>query len=370
LFDVYQLKLEDQKTHEPRNPNDLSSGEKVLLQLVLWLYNSKHHNRFPRLFLLDEPDGHLHPSMTRQFMDVIKEVLVEHYKVRVILTTHSPSTVALAPDESIFEMSRDKPRIRPSKSKADTIGLLTAGLVIVSPSSRYVLVEDQADVEFYGAVRDILSDYGPSKDPKALKPSPSVVFLPASLGRGSSKVGGGKSVVVQWVEKFDAPPLDQLVRGIIDLDSGNVPTRRVHVLERYCIENYLLDPFVVYGVLLDEGQTQSMPGTQISRGDEHLVRMMSDQGLQAIVDMIKSKVEPVLFNLTPSEQTGRTVLFTSGKSVQYPVWMIERRGHDLLPTYQSVFGGSLITPPRLYRSLRRVRLVANELAEIMQALQD
>jgi predicted ATPase len=152
LLDNYELSLEDRQTHELRNPNDLSSGEKVLLELVLWLYNSKHHNRFPRLFLLDEPDAHLHPSMTLQFMDVIKEVLVERYKVRVILTTHSPSTVALAPEESIFEMYRDKPRIRRSKSKADTIGLLTAGLVIVSPSSRYVLVEDQRDADFYGAL--------------------------------------------------------------------------------------------------------------------------------------------------------------------------------------------------------------------------
>ena len=37
-------------------PGDLSSGEKVILQLALWLYNSRHHNRFPRLFLLSELD--------------------------------------------------------------------------------------------------------------------------------------------------------------------------------------------------------------------------------------------------------------------------------------------------------------------------
>src|ERR1700737_5190223 len=127
LLNVYQIQLKESDTSV--NPNDLSSGEKVILQLALWMYNSRHHNRFPQLLLLDEPDAHLHPSMTRQFMDVIQEVLVNRYKVRVILTTHSPSTVALAPDGSVFEMTRGSPAIAPSNSKADSVGLLTAGLV-------------------------------------------------------------------------------------------------------------------------------------------------------------------------------------------------------------------------------------------------
>jgi hypothetical protein len=132
-------------------------------------------------------------------------VLVERYKVRVIMTTHSPSTIALAPEGSIFEMSRTSPRIRPSPGKYHTIGLLTAGLVVVSPNTRFVLVEDQDDVEFYDVIRNILTDYGPSRDDKAIAPTPTLVFLPASVGKGSGKVSGGKSVVKQWVEKFDAP---------------------------------------------------------------------------------------------------------------------------------------------------------------------
>ena len=371
LLDPYQLRLVDRFSGQLLDPADLSSGEKVILQLVLWLYNSKHHNRFPRLLLLDEPDAHLHPSMTRQFMDVIKEVLVERYKVRVILTTHSPSTVAMAPDNSVFVMSRTQPRIRPSVSKADTVGLLTAGFVIVSRGTRYVLVEDEADVEFYSAIRDILSDYGPSKDRRALRPSPSIVFLPASLGEGKNRVGGGKSVVTQWVEKFDASPLDQLFRGIIDRDAGNIATQRVNVIGRYSIENYLLDPFVVFGVLLDAGTAPLIAGVSISRGDEHQIRSMPEPELQAIASAILSMVEKKLLGLTNAEQTLRAVTFTNAKTVNYPAWMIDRRGRDLLQLYQAVFGGpSVISARRLEKSLRRVRLVPVELADIMNRLQD
>jgi hypothetical protein len=371
LLDLYELKFQDARTARPLNAVDLSSGEKVILQLALWLYTSQQYNRFPRLFLLDEPDSHLHPYLTRQFMDVMNEVLVEKYNARIILTTHSPSTVALAPEESIFEMWRDAPRIRRPKSRADTIGLLTAGLVIVSPSSRYVLVEDSEDVTFYNAVRDILSDYAPSRDPRPLRLSPSLIFLPASLGQGKNKVGGGKNVVAQWVEKFDAPPLHELFRGIIDLDSGNVSTPRVHVIGRYSIENYLLDPFVVFGFLLTQSLAPVIPGINISAGDKHLIRTLPENQLQAIVEAIAKSIQSSISNLTALEKTRRPVLFTNGKSVQYPMWMIERRGHELLPIYQSAFGGTrVITPPRLVQSLRRVRLITDELAEIMRNLQN
>jgi hypothetical protein len=240
LIDNYQLLFEAEATQQPLQPLDLSSGEKVILKLVLWLYNSKQHGRFPRLFLLDEPDAHLHPSMTRQFMDVIKEVLVERYNVRVIMSTHSPSTVALAPDNSIFEMSRGDRQIRPSPSKEETIGLLTAGLVVVSQNTHYVIVEDDADVKFFSAVRDVLSDYGPSKDLMALRPTPSLVFLPAALGEGRNRISGGCSTVKQWTEKFDTPPLNQFFRGVIDRDAGNTSAYHVEVLGRYSIENYML----------------------------------------------------------------------------------------------------------------------------------
>jgi len=370
LLDPYELFLEDPATHQRLRPIDLSSGEKLLLGLVLWLYSSQHHGRFPRLFLLDEPDAHLHPSMTRHLLRVIKEVLVERHKVRTIITTHSPSTVALAPASAVFEMSRTQPRVRPSSSHAATIGLLTAGLVTVSATTRYVLVEDEDDVTFYSAVRDILTDYGPSRDPLAIKPAPTIVLLPASTGTGRGKTPGGKSVVQGWVEKFDQPPLDDLVRGIIDRDVANAPTRRILVLERYSIENYYLDPFVVFGLLLDAGSAPTIASLSISAGDEHRIRSLDPAILQAIVDTIRAMVEPALGAKTAINTSLRTVTFTNAKRVDYPAWMLDHRGHYLLPLYQTLFGGAgVINPPRLERSLRRTRLIPTELAQIFHGLQ-
>ena len=338
--------------------------------LVFWLYSSQHHGRFPKLFLLDEPDAHLHPSMTRHFLNVIKEVLVDRYGVRTIISTHSPSTVALSPESSLFEMSSTPPRISPASSKAHSIGLLTSGLIIVTPSSRFVLVEDEADVAFYNAVRDILTDYGPSKDRCALAPSPSLVFLPASRGRGQGKVGGGSTMVTQWVEKFDSPPLSELIRGVIDRDADAVGTARVHTLGRYSIENYMLDPLVVYALLVEEGRAPALADVKVTQGDQHQLRLMSAVQLQSMVDCICSEVTAFLQDLRKEEVVRRQVELTSGLSLQYPSWLLDRRGHDLLPIFQQAFGGpGLIKPERLLKSLRTCRLIPKELADVLGTVQ-
>src|SRR5207253_8073860 len=60
LMDEYQLKLEDVNQGYRLRDYDLSSGERTMLALVLWLYNSNEHGLFPKLLLMDEPDAHLH----------------------------------------------------------------------------------------------------------------------------------------------------------------------------------------------------------------------------------------------------------------------------------------------------------------------
>ena len=244
------------------------------------------------------------------------------------------------------------------------------GLVTVSPSTRFVLVEDKADVEFYSAVRDILTDYGPSRDERAIKPAPSLVFLPASLRSGNAKVGGGSAVVTQWVEKFDQAPLNEVIRGVTDRDTGNIASSRVLVLDRYSIENYLLDPFVVFALMLDEGTALPVVGVSISAGDEHLIRSLDIAELTAILNQIHLRVEAVLPDIVAADVESRDVAFTNGKVVQYAAWMLDRRGHDLLPIYQSLFGGArVISPPRLEKAFRRVRLIPSYLANIMDRLQ-
>ncbi|XOV86896.1 MAG: AAA family ATPase [Pseudomonadota bacterium] len=139
---------------------DLSSGEKVLFALVLSIYKTFSDSYFPRLLLLDEIDASLHPSMVRNLLDVLDNVFVKEHGVHVILATHSPSTVALAPPESIHVMSKDvaEKKIRQS-SPSEALSVLTEGFATLNDlepeaSIEYVLKGSSDPVVFVEGITD------------------------------------------------------------------------------------------------------------------------------------------------------------------------------------------------------------------------
>ena len=214
----------------------------------------------------------------------------------------------------------------------------------------------------------MLMDRGPSSDPMALQPSPSIAFIPASVGTKAAKVSGGYTIVTKWVEKLDADPLDRIFYGVIDRDAVNTASGRIKVLGRYSFENYLLDPLNLFCLLLENGTPISVPGVQISSGDEHLLREQSDDELQAVAQAVIARMETTEPGLATTATS--VVAYTVGKQITVPSWVIDHRGHDLLPIAQRAFGDTrIINPPRLIRALRRGRLLPIELATLLANIQ-
>ena len=162
------------------NFSDLSSGEKVLMSLTLSLYNAKLNIAFPELLLLDEPDAPLHPSMAKQLLRVIEEVFVKEKGVKVIMTTHSPSTVAMAPEESLYVMQKEEPRIK-KRSKEQIMKLLTDGIPsfsIYADNRRQVFVESDTDASFYTKI------YGKLKS--TIQSDKSLYFISSGLTKNNT----------------------------------------------------------------------------------------------------------------------------------------------------------------------------------------
>jgi len=212
----------------------LSSGEKVIMSTIVWRYGAEQIGRHYRLLLLDEPDAHLHLSLTRRFLEVIQRVFVEERGVRVIMSTHSPSTVALTPAESLFEMRRTLPRIQPARSKLHAIASLTDGFVSVQEGMQIVLLEGQDDPPFYSRVWELLTERSGISEPGPLERSPSVTFI----------YGQEKQTVALLVRQMRSHGLLNF-HGIIDRDTSNTPSGEVYVLGRNGMENYLFDPINV-----------------------------------------------------------------------------------------------------------------------------
>lgn len=359
IRDGFQLKLTHQILNEEINFNDLSSGEKVLISLVFYLYNSQEKNVFPKLLLLDEPDAHLHPSMSQQFLNVIKNVLVDKFGVHIIMTTHSPSTVILAPNDSIFEMSRFEPRIRKSQSKNHAVSLLTAGLVYVGEGTKYFLVEDNDDVSFYSfAYNQLTTDNQIDADIP-------LVFIPASTKDKS----GGKDVVQNWVNKLQDSGLVGIVQGLIDADSGNIVSDGVHKIDRYSIENYLTDPILVYAALIDKEKNPLIEDLKLSVGEEYKLKSLPNDTLQKVADLIISIVEPHLIKYFPdfdltTESERIEVNFIGGATLLYPKWLLNRRGKTILnELYNNVFSSTVINFSTLFKAFRKLNMFPKDLAD-------
>ncbi|MBD3630317.1 ATP-binding protein [Cyclobacterium sp.] len=362
--DSFQLKAINEISGDPVNFNDLSSGEKVLISLVFYLYNSQEKNVFPKILLMDEPDAHLHPTMSQQFINVVKNVLVDKFGVRVIMTTHSPSTVILTPDESLFEMSREHPRIKLSNSKNHTVSLLTSGLVYVGEGTKYMLVEDKDDANFYSYLFDSLT-----KD-DSIDGSIPLVFIPAS----TSNKSGGKDVVQDWVNKLQDSGLEQIIQGVIDKDSGNETSDGVHLLGRYSIENYLVDPIIIYAALIDKEKHNEVIDVGLAVGEEYKLKSMSNEELQKVCDAIFKKTVPLLkkyfsdFNEV-EEIVTQKIKFTNGIELDYPVWLINRRGKTLLhQVYNELFTSPVINFKTLFKALKKVNFIPEDIIYLLENL--
>ncbi len=360
MLKPFQFKIFDSNKMEVPF-SDLSSGEKVLVSLVLFLYNSDSRGIFPKLFLMDEPDAHLHPSMTSQFLRVVKNVLVDKHGVHVIMTTHSPSTIALAPDDSIFIMEKPTKIIKPS-SKNQAIALLTAGLVFVAEGTKTVIVEDESDVTFYTEF------YNQLLVNKSIKSEIPIVFIPASSKMAEKS--GGKTVVNDWAGKFFEAGHGSIIQGLIDLDSGNTSSKGVHLLKRYSIENYMVDPIVVYIALLNKATAPPIEGISLGFGDEHKVNSMSNSDLQKIADKIHSDIKPLLVSsltgYTETENELYEETFQSDQKVMYPKYLTIKRGKDLKSIYQTFFK---VSHNDLIAALRRVKMIPVDIKELFAKIQ-
>jgi predicted ATPase len=251
----------------------LSSGERTLMWLVLIMYSAKAGGVMqpPRLLLLDEPDGTLHPQMIQNFHAALS-LIVEKFDCRIIFSTHSPTTVALFNSESIYKVSETNLE-RVDKDIA--IAELLVGVDQVSvhyTNRRQVYVESHSDAQIYTALFGLLKVWGKLPFPQiSLSFSAAAPKLPETNIRQIAKAtldigdgdkldslvaalnGLGNSVqVIGTVENLVSEG-NQTVHGIIDWDEKNKTNGKIHVLGEdlfYSIENAVLNPLTLGFYLL------------------------------------------------------------------------------------------------------------------------
>lgn len=308
--------------------NDLSSGERILMSFALCLYHANDPEsaaEFPKVILFDEIDAPLHPSMTRSLIRTIQKTLVEKHQIKVILTTHSPSTVALASEGAIHVMHKHGVNRLQSTSKDAALGILTSGVPTLSvnyENRRQVFVESKYDVQYYSALCELSKPW--------LNPEVSLSFI-ASGPNGNGSCEQVRSVVAQLVAGGN-----RTVVGIIDWDLKNKSDGAVLVLgeeERYSIESYLLDP-VLIGILLLRERFE-LPeaiglGAAVRYSD---VASFSQCQLQSLATTVTNALS--FHESTPSDEVDYS--YSGGAKVRVPKWLSSMQGHSLEVQYKEAF---------------------------------
>lgn len=303
----FHLKLHDPIRNIDIQVNDLSTGEKVLMSLALAIYNTTESGEKPDVLMLDEPDAPLHPEYSKLLIDTVKTSIVEKAKVAVIITTHSPTTVAMADEESLYKMDKDLGH--PEKTtKNAALKLLTESLrnLRVSVNSRrQIFVESKYDVHYYEQLFSLVCD-NPVVKPYFLAP-----------GSGTTNCTDVISMVTQLTSQGN-----DLVYGIIDYDGKNKSENRILVSgegKRYTIENYLLDPLFIACLLIREKVAFTDESLSLCRYSD--IKQKTNDYLQKLINAVETSLG----------FTGNSVQYTVINKMQFTSSSqhFEIPGHDL-----------------------------------------
>ena len=266
----YNATLIEQENSLPVTVNALSSGEKTLLWLALTLFNSQYYDQTavvaPKLLLLDEPDAFLHPQMVVKMYKVLNE-FARSFQAKILITTHSPTTVALSPENSTYIVSNN---LISTITKDEGVAELLDGVTQISidpENRRQVFVESQYDADVYQAIYTKLLHNSSCLDPKvSLSFVSSGPKMPEQQLRDKVKQilkindqnlldefvksinGVGNCVQVEGQVEALEQGDNKTVRGIIDWDLKNKPSKSISIFApnlAYSIENITLDPICI-----------------------------------------------------------------------------------------------------------------------------
>lgn len=319
------IELEDLENPENtlKDINLLSSGERTIMSLLLALYNSTNSTQFPQLILFDEPDASLHPSMTQQMLDVLQDVFVKEKEVKVIMTTHSPSTVALAPESSIYRMDRVEGKLL-KENKGNAIKSLTKGLSslqIYFENRKHVFVESDIDKFFYEKTFDALQKSGYVSNELIID------FVRVGRKEQNHIAGGGSSEVKRFVNSMTN---NESIYGIVDRDERNHGNNRIIVLgnrTRYCIENYIFDPVLVVIFMVCDNLHDRKRIKFSDKFTHRNIEALTEEQIQEKIDLITNLVREQFENESISEDKVSYKLI-NGMSLAIPKWWTEN-GHLL-----------------------------------------
>lgn len=316
----FDIRLRDKARKVFISPDSLSSGEKVIFSLFVAMYTTHSSEHLPNVILFDEPDAYLHPSLCSTMLVVIQKVFIKEHNIKVIMTTHNPTTVAMVPEPSIFKMQDGK---MGKCTKKDAILALTSGLNTISvyyENVKQIFVEADNDNYFLTHIFHHAMSLG--------KLLPDVTLRFVNVGNDKN---GGCAIVKKVVNDLSGAN-NKTVYGIIDWDGKSEGSERIKVLgnkRRYAIDNYLIDPLALTLLYLEEPNEREKIG--FDRHDSIIgFSKKTTAERQQYIDKAISLLEANVPDSAKSDKTSVDYTVLDGSEYHVPSWFMKTKGHNLV----------------------------------------
>lgn len=315
--------------------DSLSSGERTLLALAFTIFKLKRRKVIAKLFLMDEIDSSLHPSMSKRLLNVLYNFFHQQLGINIIMSTHSPSTIAFAPSKSFFLMTRGgEPRLA-SINRDRALSELTTGVPSFSinyENRRQVFVESPYDAQFYESLYNIYK--------KHLNAEISLNFISSGDSETNSNgIGIANCDQVTKITNILRASGNKFIWGIIDWDLKTAQSQEdfVKVLgynHRYSMENYLLDPLLVAIFLWREKIVEpSFFGFENEKKIYEIFNLDATK-LQIMIDAVIVKLNEAV---DESSQIITSYELVSNIELKIPKWFCNNQGHELEKKYLLAF---------------------------------
>jgi predicted ATPase len=105
ILSEVRIRIKIRKADGSLTFRDLSEGEQQLLMVLGLLRFTKEDEA---LFLLDEPDTHLNPAWSIQYLEFLRMVVGDQPTSQIIMSTHNPLVVASLERRQVLIMERDE----------------------------------------------------------------------------------------------------------------------------------------------------------------------------------------------------------------------------------------------------------------------
>jgi hypothetical protein len=308
---------------EPVTGSDLSAGERVVLKLYELAFAPM---RLYTLYLFDDIDGFLHPSLLKKFVNLVQKRLIEREKRIVLWATHSPVLVQLALTNDFFYIAEYK-GVPQKTTRAKLVHELTAGELIVFDNTAFVFVEGQ-DHDFYNDLIERFQREGVVELTRQVK------FISPKVHATSSD--SNKHAVINAVHVLKNCGFSTTFFGLVDRDDGRATSLEgVTELGRYSVENYWADPLNVYSWYLDNDEYKELPeeirfhALAKGMGSRFLERIDQVQK-QMIVDHFSRSLCQSL-SKDPNVLLDReSVSFLPGVTLNYPKFLLYEKGKEII----------------------------------------